>query len=94
MRGILRFSTFRDLLQVVYALTFGYVLALILANTIFSQYVDSTFPRFFTIYVVNICLMFGFRIVVKETYESLVKVREDNINVFVYGTKATGISLA
>jgi len=94
MRGILRFSTFRDLLQVVYALTFGYVLALILANTIFSQYVDSTFPRFFTMYVVNICLMFGFRIVVKETYESLVKVREDNINVFVYGTKATGISLA
>lgn len=93
MRGILRFSTFRDLLQVVYALTFGYVLALILANTIFSQYIDSTFPRFFTIYVVNICLMFGFRIVVKETYESLVKVREDNINVFVYGTKATGISL-
>jgi FlaA1/EpsC-like NDP-sugar epimerase len=94
MRGILRYSTFRDLLQVVYALTFGYVLAFILANTVFSQYIESTFPRFFTMYVVNICLMFGFRIVVKETYDSLVKARENNINVFVYGTKATGISLA
>ena len=94
MRGILRYSTFRDLLQVVYALTFGYVLAFILANTVFSQYIESTFPRFFTMYVVNICLMFGFRIVVKETYDSLIRVRENNINVFVYGTKATGISLA
>ena len=94
MRGILRYSTFRDLLQVVYALTFGYVLAFILANTVFSQYIESTFPRFFTMYVVNICLMFGFRIVVKETYDSLIRARENNINVFVYGTKATGISLA
>ena len=93
-RGILRFSTFRDLLQVIYSLTLGYSLAYILSNTALQQYINTNFSYIFITYVLNVLLMIAFRIIVKETYETLVKKSDRDVNAFVYGTKSSGISIA
>lgn len=94
--GILRFSAFSDLLRIIYALTLGYLLSffcllLIKAyNPIFN--VSSTIH--FATYVLNVLLMIFSRIVVKEVYESVTGKPQKATNIFIYGTKQAGISLA
>lgn len=94
--GILRFSSFADLLSIVYSLTLGYLTSFI-ALKIYSRY-DTTFHVsnviFFSTYVLNVMIMVFSRIFVKEVYETLTKQNTSPMNVFVYGTKEAGISVA
>ncbi|MDD3788712.1 MAG: nucleoside-diphosphate sugar epimerase/dehydratase, partial [Petrimonas sp.] len=94
--GILRFSSFADLLSIVYSLTLGYLTSFI-ALKIYSRY-DTAFHVsnviFFSTYVLNVMIMVFSRIFVKEVYETLTKQNTSPMNVFVYGTKEAGISVA
>ena len=95
--GVLRFSTFTDLLRIIYALTCGYVLAYIVLKISFLASVI-TVPisnaLFFSTYVANVLIMIFSRIVVKEMYETITKQKKKAENVFVYGTKEAGMGIA
>ncbi|WP_286981702.1 SDR family NAD(P)-dependent oxidoreductase, partial [Pseudothermotoga sp.] len=95
-RGILRFSSFSDLLRIIYALVLGYVLAFV-AVTILNRstanfYISSVV--FNAIFFFNIFLMIFSRILVKEVYEGIIGSNVKPVNVFIYGTKQAGISVA
>ena len=94
--GILRFSSFTDLLRIVYALMMGYAVTIIalfsikLSNGIFHL----TSQTFISIFFLNTFLMIFSRIIVKEVYEVLTGSNVKPVNVFIYGTKQAGISVA
>ena len=94
--GVLRFSAFSDLVRIIYALTLGYFISFICLMVI--KKVDPTFTVSNTIhfatYVLNVLLMIFSRIVVKEVYESITGKPLKATNIFIYGTKQAGISLA
>ena len=94
--GVLRFSAFSDLVRIIYALTLGYFISFICLMVI--KKVDHTFTVSNTIhfatYVLNVLLMIFSRIVVKEVYESITGKPLKATNIFIYGTKQAGISLA
>jgi FlaA1/EpsC-like NDP-sugar epimerase len=94
--GVLRFSAFSDLVRIIYALTLGYFVSYICLMVI--KKVDPTFTISNTIhfatYVLNVLLMIFSRIVVKEVYESITGKPQKATNIFIYGTKQAGISLA
>lgn len=94
--GVLRFSAFSDLVRIIYALTLGYFISFICLMVI--KKVDPTFTVSNTIhfatYVLNVLLMIFSRIVVKEVYESITGKPQKATNIFIYGTKQAGISLA
>lgn len=93
-RGVLRFSTFSDLLRIVYALTAGYFLTLFVGNFLLVRFVTLTGVIFFSTYVLNTMLMIFLRIMVKEFYEAMVGAKRAPTPVFIYGTRETGITLA
>jgi FlaA1/EpsC-like NDP-sugar epimerase len=94
--GILRFSSFTDLLRIVYALVLGYVLTFIAiviirkSNLLF--HLDNL--TYISIYFLNTFLMIFSRILVKEVYETITGSDMKPVNVFIYGTKEAGISVA
>lgn len=94
--GILRFSSFTDLLRIVYALVLGYVLTFIAiviirkSNPLF--HLDNL--TYISIYFLNTFLMIFSRILVKEVYETITGSDMNSVNVFIYGTKEAGISVA
>lgn len=94
--GILRFSSFTDLLRIVYALVLGYVLTFIAiviirkSNPLF--HLDNL--TYISIYFLNTFLMIFSRILVKEVYETITGSDMKPVNVFIYGTKEAGISVA
>lgn len=94
--GVLRFSAFSDLLKIVYALTLGYLFSFIALSVI--KYYNETFYLskiiFFAIYILNVAVMLFSRIVVKEAYEALMGKSQSAVNVFIYGTKKSGVTLA
>lgn len=90
--GILRFSTFTDLLRIVYALSGGYFVAFMILWLIMGIHVSNVI--FFSIYILNMMLMVFLRIVVKEVYDLITGKSTPPVKVFVYGTRETGISLA
>ncbi len=95
-RGVLRFSSFSDLLRIVYALMLGYFLSLLAIfaikrlDPIFNISILTLASTFF----LNAFLMIFSRILVKEVYESITDSDAKSRNVFVYGTKQAGISVA
>lgn len=94
--GILRFSAFTDLLRIVYSLTCGYAISYLLLRT-FAEYNPDFLlsnTNFLAIYVLNVLLMIFSRVFVKEVYESIISRTKKYVNVFVYGTKQTGTSIA
>ena len=94
--GILRFSSFNDLLKIIYALTIGYILTYLFLRVLgfsHSSFQIST-QVFILAYIMNSVLMVFSRIIIKETYEMLTNQYGDSINVFVYGTKLPGIRIA
>ena len=93
-RGVLRFSTFSDLLRIVYALTAGYSLTFFLGATLLSRFLTVAGIIFFSTYVLNAMLMIFLRIMVKEFYEAMVGLHKAPTPVFIYGTRETGITLA
>lgn len=94
--GVLRFSAFSDLIRIIYALTLGYLLSygcLLVIKEYNPSFTISNTIHFAT-YVLNVLLMIFSRIVVKEVYESITGKPQKATNVFIYGTKQAGISLA
>ncbi len=94
--GILRFSSFTDLMRIVYALVLGYGLTfisvLILRNFQSGFHLDNL--TFISIFFLNTFLMIFSRILVKEVYETITGSDIKPVNVFIYGTKEAGISVA
>ncbi len=95
-RGILRFSSFHDLLRVTLSLTLGYLLSFLFLHTIHRGQDSYHFHvlLFITVFFVNLSLMILLRVVVKESYEYIIGQNKRTIKVFIYGTKSAGISLA
>ena len=94
--GILRFSSFTDLLRIIYALGLGYGATLIVV-LILKYYNDTfhlTLQVFSSIFFLNSFLMILSRIIVKEVYEVITGNSAKPVNVFIYGTKQAGISVA
>ena len=94
--GILRFSSFNDLLKIVFALTTGYTLTFLFIKVLNFSHVVLPFNTqvFILVYILNSVLMVFSRVVVKESYELLINQRGNTMKVFVYGTKQTGIRIA
>ncbi len=94
--GVLRFSSFSDLLRIIYALTFGYICSFIFLSLYREKHAAFDFSGFhlFTIYIMNVSMMGFSRILVKEVYESINGSYSKPIKTFVYGTKEAGISVA
>lgn len=94
--GILRFSSFIDLLRIVYALFLGYALTIIALVVLkrFDEVFHLTTLTFISIYFLNTFLMIFSRIIVKEVYETITENNIKPVNVFIYGTKQAGISVA
>lgn len=94
--GVLRYSSFIDIMRIFVSLTFSYVL-LILGNSLFyiidggKLLPDSII---FMAYVLNFSLMACSRIVVKLLYESVHFDGRRSVNVFIYGAKEAGINIA
>ena len=94
--GILRFSAFSDLLRIIYALTLGYAIAFICLILIkrFDPLFEFSSTIHFATYVLNVLLMIFSRIIVKEVYEAITGKPQKATNIFIYGTRQAGISLA
>ncbi|MBK5195831.1 MAG: polysaccharide biosynthesis protein [Proteiniphilum sp.] len=95
-RGILRFSSFSDLMRIIYALVLGYALTYVvvvfLIRITASFYITNVI--FAAIFLLNMFLMIFSRILVKEVYEAITGRNVKPISVFIYGTKQAGISVA
>ena len=95
-RGVLRFSSFHDLLRVTLSLTIGYLLSFFVLHGIHrgQGVYHYHILLFITVFFVNLCLMILSRVVVKEGYEYIIGQNKRTTKVFIYGTKSAGISLA
>ena len=94
--GILRFSSFSDLIRIMYALTLGYLAtfaAILILRRFDPEFILSEIV-FVAAYVLNVALMIFSRVLTKEVYETITGKDIKPVNVFVYGTKAAGISVA
>jgi FlaA1/EpsC-like NDP-sugar epimerase len=94
--GVLRFSSFSDLIRIIYSLLFGYVLSYIAILVIkrFNDNLELNNLLFIAIFFLNMFLMVFSRILVKEIYEKITDGTVKPLNVFIYGTKQAGISVA
>lgn len=94
--GILRFSSFNDLLKIIYALTAGYALTYIFARVLsFSHTTFIISSQVFTLsYIMNVVLMVFSRVIIKESYDLITNQYGNFSNVFIYGTKQPGIRIA
>ena len=94
--GILRFSSFTDLIRIVYSLGLGYFLTFIAVYVIkrVSPEFSVSKVTFVAVFSLNMFLMIFSRILVKETYDHITGRAVKPINVFIYGTKQAGISVA
>jgi FlaA1/EpsC-like NDP-sugar epimerase len=95
-RGILRFSSFTDLLRILYSLVLGYSLSYVGVLIIreFHPGFNLTNVTFIAIFLFNTLLMIISRILIKEVYESIIGSTVKPVNVFIYGTKQAGVSVA
>lgn len=94
--GIIRFSTFIDMLKVLFSLLLCTVIALV-AN-ILVHYTFQVQPFANTSFVLYFPLaflfLFGFRVTVKTTYDILIQHSGHQRNVMIYGTKSVGLAIA
>ncbi|WP_298648310.1 nucleoside-diphosphate sugar epimerase/dehydratase [uncultured Proteiniphilum sp.] len=94
--GILRFSSFSDLMRITYALVVGYgityTIIVILKRYQSDFHLDDV--TYTSIFFLNMFLMIFSRVLTKEVYEFITGREVKPVNVFIYGTKEAGISLA
>ena len=95
-RGVLRFSSFTDILRIVYSLFIGYTGTLIVLLILkrFNGLLYFSTHVFISIYFLNTFLMIFSRIIVKEVYEAITEANIKPVNVFIYGTKHSAINVA
>mgnify|MGYP000997139744 FL=1 len=94
--GILRFSSFSDLMRITYSLIGGYGVAY-LGIIILKMYqpgfhLDDV--TFISIFFLNMFLMIFSRILVKEVYDFITGREVKPVNGFIYGAKEVGVSVA
>lgn len=94
--GVIRYSVFTDLLRIVYALTLGYFLSLVLLLIldVHTHSFDAFGTVFFAIFLVNLLLMIVSRISIKVIYETISEKPDKPTNVLIYGTQYVGTNLA
>lgn len=94
-KGIIRFSSFTDLLKVLYTLNVGYLVSFLvyLALNGFAPVSSSFFVMYIAMFFQNIVLMLLVRILVKEIYQRTINSNKWVKNVFIYGINADSISL-
>lgn len=94
--GVLRFSSFIDVMRIFISLSVSYTV-LMIANFLFyvaegvKMLPDSVI---FMAYVLNFALMACSRVSVKVFYELVHFDNRHSVNVFIYGAKEAGISIA
>lgn len=95
-RGILRFSSFSDLMRIGYALMMSYGIAYLVVLVIkgYQPGFHIGNVTFLAIFFLNMFLMLSLRILTKEVYEFITSRDVKPVNAFIYGTKEAGISIA
>lgn len=94
-KGIIRFSSFVDLLKVLYSLNLGYFFSFLgyFALNGFAPVSSSFFVMYIAMFFQNIVLMLLMRIFVKEIYQRTINSNKWVKNVFIYGINADSLSL-
>ena len=86
--GILRFSSFEDLLKIIYALTVGYAITYLFVKVLGFSHASFQISNqlFILAYIMNTVVMVFSRIIIKETYDLLTNQYGESSNVLIYGT--------
>lgn len=92
--GIIRYSSFSDLTRIVYALSFGCVLA-VTVQSVLNLY-GHPFPIMAIVIgtIFSILLMWLVRVIVKQLYDGILTGRKRKEKIFIYGVQTGGIAVA
>ncbi|MBQ4377532.1 MAG: polysaccharide biosynthesis protein, partial [Bacteroidales bacterium] len=95
--GIVRYSSFVDLLHVIFANTVSFVLAVV-ASTLFQHFGIRTFAAFdmteiLALFVIATFIMWLMRVVVRVLYDAVMP-RRSVVRVLIYGALSGGVGLA
>ena len=94
--NVLRFSSFIDIMRIFVSLTVSYAL-LMISSVLLASYLDirlAPVSVLFMAYIISFAIMSCSRIVVKMFYELLNFDGSHGANVFIYGAKEAGVSIA
>lgn len=94
--GVLRYSSFVDIMRIFLALTCVYAV-LILLKLITQDLIDLDLPPFSVLgmaYIINFGLMAISRMVAKLMFDALNFDALHSVNVFIYGAKEAGVNIA
>lgn len=94
--GVLRYSSFVDIMRLFVALSCIYV-TLIILSIITQEMGYNIFPPFsvlFMAFILNFGLVVVVRMVIKVLYDSMNFDGRHSVNVFIYGAKEAGVSIA
>lgn len=94
--GVLRYSSFIDIMRLFVALSCIYV-TLIILSIVTQEMGYSVFPPFsvlFMAFILNFGLVAVVRMVIKVLYDSMNFDGRHSVNVFIYGAKQAGVSIA
>lgn len=94
--NVLRFSSFIDIMRIFVSLTVSYAL-LMISSVLLASYLDirlAPVSVLFMAYIISFAIMSCSRIVVKMFYELLNFDGSHSANVFIYGAKEAGVSIA
>lgn len=94
--GVLRYSSFVDIMRLFVALSCIYV-TLIILSIITQEIGYNIFPPFsvlFMAFILNFGLVAVVRMVIKVLYDSMNFDGRHSVNVFIYGAKEAGVSIA
>ena len=94
--GIIRYSTFTDIINVLKAVLTATILLLVVNNI--CQLLWGTKPFFNTVLVVylpiSFILLFALRVGVKTLYDSVLHTMGNTKRVFIYGTQSAGLAIS
>lgn len=94
--GVLRYSSFIDIMRLFVALSCIYV-TLIILSIVTQEMGYNIFPPFsvlFMAFILNFGLVAVVRMVIKVLYDSMNFDGRHSVNVFIYGAKQAGVSIA
>ncbi|MDD4636661.1 MAG: nucleoside-diphosphate sugar epimerase/dehydratase [Bacteroidales bacterium] len=94
--GVLRYSSFLDILRIFVALTVAYVGVFVCVSLLASMHIIQymNLPIVIIAMITNFSLMSSGRVIVKITAEKINFDGQNSKNVFIYGVKGAGVSIA
>lgn len=94
--GVLRYSSFLDILRIFVALTVAYVGAFVSVSLLASLHIiqDMNVPIVIIAMITNFTLMSSGRVIVKLTSEKINFDGRNSKNVFIYGVREAGVAIA